>query len=106
MANTTACFLLWSARQRETQAWPLLQRPSGHGATVEEECHVLRQGRRCGKQGRSPLPTAKQTPAGHTLYCSRWRRPLTCISRALWSLKLHSHSWQWNRITLPSSLHT
>lgn len=45
-------------------------------------------------------------PAGRTWYCSRCRRPLTCRSLALGSLRLHSHSVQWNRVTLPSSLHT
>lgn len=40
------------------------------------------------------------------MYCRRWRRPFRCISFALGSLKLHSHSLQWKRMTFPSSLRT
>lgn len=48
----------------------------------------------------------RPSPAPRTLYWSRCRRPLTCKSLAVPSLKLQSHSRQWNRITLPSWLHT
>lgn len=41
-----------------------------------------------------------------TLYWSRCLLPFRCMSLALGSLKLHSHSLQWNRITFPSSLRT
>lgn len=56
------------------------------------------------------LPISKHLPSNilwlQTLYCRRCRRPLRCISFALGSLKLHSHSLQWKRITLPSSFRT
>lgn len=50
----------------------------------------------------------KLIPLNHplTLYCSRCLLPFKCISLAFGSLKLHSHSLQWNRITFPSSFLT
>lgn len=41
-----------------------------------------------------------------TLYWSLCRLPFKCISLALGSLKLHSQSLQWKRITFPSSFLT
>lgn len=93
LANAILCMLPWPAGRGEMQIWVQLG-STGPRATVRSS-DSWRQKRYLETWALMVSPLQPQAPGRvHTLYCSWCRRPRTCVSRALGSLRLHWHSLQ------------